>query len=200
MLLKSKKSNGRPHALSRTVRHFLHGLVLGICCLVPLQSATLERLSLDDMIQKSTAIVRAKVTGSYGGFAGSIIYTHYQLQVSETYKGSAATEVAVPGGVAGNLRQIFAGSPAFSAGDEYVFFLWTGKSGLTQVIGLTQGLFAIAPGAAADPVVTRAASRELMLDPGTARQVQDQTLAMKLSDLKSRISSTLSAAGKGAGK
>jgi hypothetical protein len=200
MLLKSKKFNGRWPALSRHVRHFLHGLVLGICCLVPLQSATLERLSLDDMIQKSTAIVRAKVSSSSAGFTGSIIYTHYQLQVSETYKGSAATDVAVPGGVANNLRQIFAGSPAFNAGDEYVFFLWTGKSGLTQVIGLTQGLFAIAPGTAADPVATRTASHELMLEPGTARQVQDQTLAMKLSDLKSRIASTLSAAGQGAAK
>ena len=38
-----------------------------------------------------------------------------------------------------------------------------------------------------------------MLEPGTARQVKDQTLAMKLSDLKSRIASTLSAAGQGAG-
>ena len=123
------------------VRHFLHGLVLGICCLAPLQSATLERLSLDDMIQKSTAIVRAKVTGSSAGFTGSIIYTHYQLQVSETYKGSAVTDVAVPGGVAGNLRQIFAGSPTFNVGDESVFLLWTGKSGLTQVIGLTPGPF-----------------------------------------------------------
>ena len=37
-----------------------------------------------------------------------------------------------------------------------------------------------------------------MLEPGTARQVKDQTLAMKLSDLKSRIASTLSAAGQGA--
>ena len=182
-------------ASARYVCHFLFGLVL-LFCMEPLQGATLERLSLDDMIQKSTSIVRAKVAGSYAGFTGTVVYTHYQLQVSETYKGTtpAASEVAIPGGVANNLRQIFAGAPEFNTGDEYVFFLWTGKSGITQVIGLTQGLFAISAGSAADPVATRTASHELMLEPGTARQVKDQTLVMKLSDLRARIASTLGAA------
>lgn len=185
--------------LSRKRASLLLWLVLTFC-IAPLQCATLERLSLDDMIQRSTTIVRAKVTGSYAGFTGSVIYTHYKLQVSETYKGNGqgAVEVAVPGGVANNFRQVFAGAPEFNTGDEYVFFLWTGKSGITQVIGLTQGLFAVSAGAASDPVTTRAASRELMLEPGTARQVKDQTLVMKLSDLRARIASTLGAAGQGA--
>ena len=39
-----------------------------------------------------------------------------------------------------------------------------------------------------------------MLEPGTARQVKDQTLSMKLSDLKSRISSRLNVAGQAAAK
>lgn len=187
------------------MRHFFHGIVLGIClalgiCLMPLQCATLERLSLDDMIQKSTAIVRAKVGGSSAAFTGSIIYTHYQLQVSDTYKGTAAAEIVVPGGVANNLRQIFPGAPAFNAGDEYIFFLWTGQSGMTQVIGLTQGLFVVSAVAGTDPVVTRLASREVMLEPGTGRQVKDRTLTLKLSDLRSQISATLSAGGQGAGK
>ena len=43
-------------------RHFIHALVLTFCML-PLQCATLERLSLDDMVAKATSIVRAKVTG-----------------------------------------------------------------------------------------------------------------------------------------
>ena len=68
-----------------------------------------------------------------------------------------------------------------------MFFLWTSKAGLTQVIGLTQGLFAIAPGGSADPSVTRAASTELMLDTNTGHPVKDQTLVMKLSDLRTQI-------------
>jgi hypothetical protein len=158
-----------------------------------LRSATLEQLSLDDMIAKSTAIVRGKVTDSYAAFSGKAIYTHYIIQVSERFKGAGAgtVEVAVPGGVAGKLRQTFEGAPVFHRDEEYVFFLWTGASGPTQVVGLTQGLFAVAPGGAADPAVTRAASREVMLAAGTGRPVKDQTLAMPLSQLRSRIAAGL---------
>ena len=48
--------------------------------------ATLEQLTLDDMTQKSTAIVRARVTGSHAGTRGTNIYTYFQLQVLETWK------------------------------------------------------------------------------------------------------------------
>src|SRR5437764_5425043 len=80
-------------------RHFIHALVL-TCCMLPLQCATLERLSLYDMVAKSTSIVRAKVTGSYAAFNGPVIYTHYTIKTSEQLKGNAAAEFVVPGGVA----------------------------------------------------------------------------------------------------
>jgi hypothetical protein len=166
-------------------------------CAAGLQAATLERLSLDDMITKSTVIVRAKVSSSCAAYSGPMIYTHYQIQVSETLKGPARSsmEIQVPGGVANNMRQTFAGAPQFNPGDEFVFFLWTGTSGSTQILGLTQGLFALAADGSADPVTTRNASHEMMLERGTARQVKDQTLVMHLSDLRSRIGATLAANG-----
>jgi hypothetical protein len=165
-------------------------------CAVALPAATLERLSLDDLITKSTAIVRGKVLNSYTATSGPVIYTHYRIQASETLKGTprGVVEIQLPGGVANNLRQDFAGVPQFKAGDEYVFFLWTGRSGATQVMGLTQGLFAVPPGAGADPVTTRSASHEVMLDRGTGREVKDQTLAMHLSELRARIHATRSGA------
>ena len=159
------------------------------------RSATLERLSLDDMIVKSTAIVRGTVTGSHTASQGALVYTHYTIRVSERFKGmqQGVVDVAVPGGIAGNLRQTFPGAPQFHTGDDYVFFLWTGRSGLTQVIGLTQGLFSISSGAA--PTATRSSSKELMLEPGTGRPVKDETLVMSLADLRSRIAGTLSRSG-----
>jgi len=164
---------------------------------MPLQSATLERLSLDDLIVKSRVMVRGKVTGSYAAFAGTlpVIYTHYSLQVSVWFKGLGGNsiDIAVPGGAVSNVRQSFAGVPTFSMGDEYVFFLWTSKAGLTQVIGLTQGLFSLANDGSQDPMATRSASHELMLDRGTGQPVKDQPMVMHLSELKSRISTTLSA-------
>jgi hypothetical protein len=175
----------------------LSTLILALCA-VALPAATLERLSLDDMITKSTAIVRGKVLNSYTASNGPMIYTHYRVQVTETLKGQAngSVDVQMPGGIANNLRQTFSGVPQLQAGDEFVFFLWTGRTGTAQVLGLTQGLFAVAPGGAADPLTTRSASHEMMLDAATGKPVQDQTLTMHLSQLRSRIQTAL-ASGRG---
>jgi hypothetical protein len=169
-------------------RHFMLALVLTFC-MSPLQGATLERLTLDDMIAKSTAIVRGKVAGSSATVSGPVIYTNYTVQVSERLKGQAGTsvEVSVPGGVANGLRQTFAGAPTLNTGDDFVFFLYTGRDGRTSIIGLTQGLFALPGGSSSDPVSTRSASRELMLDRRTGRPVKDEPMVMRLSELRTRV-------------
>ena len=167
-------------------------LVFGIH---PLLGATLEQLTMNDLIGKSTAIVRGTVADSWAALTGSIIYTHYKVQVSESFKGpqQSSVEIVVPGGVVNNRSQSFSGSPTLNKGDDLVLFLWTSRAGLTQIMGLTQGLFAIAPGGAADPMATRSASHELMLDPKTAQPVKDAALSMHLSDLRSLIANTLQA-------
>ena len=173
-------------------RHLPLAFVTAVC-LLPLHSATLERLSLGEMATKSTAIERARVVGSYASTAGAVIYTHYKLQVGELLKGQGVAEVVVPGGTANGIQQMVPGAPRFNKGDEYVFFLWTGPDGLSRVIGLTQGMFAVAQDGSANPAVTRAASQELMLDARTRRPVKDQTLSMRMSDLRSQISGALAA-------
>jgi len=183
---------GTQRAFSNTVRsHFLLTLVVGAACM-PARGATLEKLSLDDMILKSTAIVRGTVSGSAAAARGPVIYTHYAVQVTERYKGSApeGQDVAVPGGSANGFRQSFPGSPELTAGSEYVFFLWTGPSGITQIIGLTQGLFTLT-GTASGTTITRPPSPEEVLDPATGQQVKDQSISIRLSDLKARIASAL---------
>ena len=162
---------------------------------MPLAGATLVRLSLGDMIAKSTSIVRGKVLDSGTAVSGTVIFTHYRVQVTERLKGSgpAVVDLAMPGGAVNGIRQRYSGVPQFQPGDEYLFFLWTGKAGLTQVIGLTQGLFAVAAGGAGDPVVTRTSSHELMLDAESHQPVKDQTLVMPLSELRSRIAAGLKA-------
>jgi hypothetical protein len=150
------------------------------------------------MITKSTTIVRGTVTSSWTAFTGSVIYTHYKIQVSESFKGGAngTVEIMVPGGTVNGVNQNFSGSPRLNHGDEFVFFLWTSGKGITWITGLTQGLFSLpAPEAATDRVATRQASRELMLDAATSQAVKDSALAMKLSDLRSRISATLAQGG-----
>jgi hypothetical protein len=157
------------------------------------RGATLQQLSLDDMIRQSTAIVRGKTQLTYSAFRGPLIYTHYTLQVTETLKGTAAKQLdlVVPGGVSNGLRQSLAGAPTLVNGQDYVLFLWTSKSGLTQVIGLSQGLFRVTTNSSGQFVVLRAASTEPMLN-ATGQPVTDSAFEMLLSDLRTRIQTVLS--------
>jgi hypothetical protein len=182
-------------AFSRTVKRYVWLVLLLTFGIQPLPCATLEQLTMSDLIGKSTAILRGTVVDSWAALTGSIIYTHYKVQVSESFKGpqQSSVEIVIAGGVVNNRSQNFSGSPTLNKGDEFVFFLWTSRAGLTQIMGLTQGLFAVTPGGSADPVATRAATHELMLDPKTAQPVKDAALSMHLSDLRSLIANTLQA-------
>jgi len=156
-----------------------------------LWAATLVQLSLTAMVTQSTSIERAKVVSSWAAASGPVIYTHYKLQITEQFKGPAITEIEVFGGAVNGRVQTYAGAPQFNAGDDYVFFLYSNKAGLTYITGLTQGLFQIPANSGSDPTVTRSASRERMLDPVTGNQIKDSTLTMTLSALRSQIASTL---------
>lgn len=158
----------------------------------PLGATTLQQLALPEMAQKSTAIVRARVTASTGVLRGSDVYTVYKLAPIEIWKaasGGSPKEVAVPGGIAGGLRQPVDGAPALVEGREYVLFLWTSRTGLTQLIGLSQGLFDVREDGAS-PMAWRAAASERMLD-AAGRPVRDQPVSLKLADLKAQVARAL---------
>ena len=151
------------------------------------QAVTLQQLSMEEMAQNATSIVRARVTGSSAGLSGSTIYTHYRLQVSETWKGAALNEVMVPGGSVGLTRQSFPGVPDLTTGNEYILFLWTSSTGITHLLGLQQGVFNVTGTNDASSIAVRARIGELMLD-SAGHRVPDQPLQLKVSDLRSRVS------------
>src|SRR5690242_20011057 len=120
---------------SRVMRLAVCGLSLALS-LAQLGAATLSRLSLDDMIAQSTGIARVRIAGSSAAWRGSVIYTYYKAQVLERWKGAGDSnvEVALPGGTAHGFRQDYPGTPQLIEGKEYLLFLWTSRSGLTQII------------------------------------------------------------------
>jgi hypothetical protein len=171
----------------------LIALGLAVGCLALLPASTLLRLSLNDMILKSTVIVRGTLQpGTSAAFRGALIYTHYQLAVSTAYKGSPgkSIDVAVPGGSLNGITQPVAGAPLLTPGQNYVMFLWTSKSGLTQVIGLSQGLFTISTNAQGQLIASRGPASATVLD-AAGNTVVDSTLQMPLSQLVSQIQSVL---------
>lgn len=187
------------HLLVRCVTWKMRKLLLitGLLgALAALPGSTLRQLSLDDMILQSTMIVRGRVQQTNTMYRGSMIFSHYTVQVTESYKGPAGSQVAgpidigVPGGLLNGAVQRYAGAPALSPSQDYVLFLWTSKTGLTQVIGLSQGLFSVISSSGAPVMVVRAAASERMLD-AAGQPVNDNDIRMPLTDLKSHIQSVL---------
>jgi hypothetical protein len=159
-------------------------LVWTLAALTPASATTLRRASLDDLIQTSTSIVRARVVGSFGASQGPLNYTHYTIQVLDRWKGPSAVrmDVQVPDA---------AGAPVFSAGFQYVFFLWTGPSGANHLLGLSQGALDVTTDAAGNTIVVRQPTEALVLDPGTGAAGSQDPMQMKLSDFASRVTSAL---------
>lgn len=149
-------------------------------------ATTLEKLTVEQMAQKATAVVRARATVSSTVQRGPVIYTVYRLQVSEVLKGALpAAEVYVPGGAYGRYRQSIAGSPVLAPGVEYVLFLWASPRGLVQVIGLSQGVFEIRPGAGQSLLVRGKVEAEFV--DRTGRAVEDNGVRLSLESLREAI-------------
>ncbi len=162
-----------------------------LLALASLEATTLERLSVDDMVEKSTAIVRARILSSQGEMRNGSISTHYRVQVIESWKGSIApgreTDLYVPGGLANGMRQSIPGAPVLDDGEEYVLFVWAGASGRNQIIGLSQGLFSLVRQEDGSMQVERPGAKEMMLDARTGRPVLDSTIRMPFGELKTRV-------------
>ena len=163
-------------------------IVAVLFTLPPLSASTLQRLTLDEMIAKSTEIVRGRIVSSHYEKTGPIVYTVARVAVEERWKGPAAehVEVAIPGGVHGRMRQTFAGAPKLVPETEYVLFLWTGRSGITQVIGLSQGVFHVTTGENGEVVVERSSADAVVLD-AAGGQVKDPAVTMPIGDLRDRV-------------
>jgi hypothetical protein len=175
------------------------GLVTGLASLAT--ATTLEKLSVEQMAQQSTEIVRGRMVSAAAEQRNGVIYTRTRFQVLERWKGQPATtvEVSIPGGTLGKLHQTIAGSPAMEPGAEYMLFLWTGKSGVTQVIGLAQGVFDLKLDSKGQAQAARAATTATMLN-AAGEPTPDTPVRMTLSQLERAIRAALRTPAAGAEK
>jgi hypothetical protein len=162
-----------------------------------LWAATLEQLSLEEMVLQSSAIVRAKAAGSRSVRDGALIYTLVELEVLEQWKGDRAArlEIALPGGQVGGFSQHFGGVPVLTPGQEFVAFLWTGRSGRTQLLGLSQGFFEVSHNARGHMQVHRKPTADLMFNAESSLPVPYPAIEMPLEALAAKIRSVSAAGG-----
>ncbi len=154
-----------------------------------LPGTTLEKLTFDEMVAKSTSIVRGRIALSNVRQHGAIYYSHYQVRVAEQFKGPSAKmiDVVLPGGTIGRTQQTFSGVPTFPADTELVLFLWTSKTGLTHIIGLSQGVFQVTKDASGNTVFSREAIREGLVSSRTGRPASDEGMRFTATEFATRV-------------
>ena len=178
----------RPSRLPRTLVLFLSLFLSAVLGVILSPAATLEQLSNERLIDESTEIVRGTVVYCNQIYRQPVIWTVCEINVRERFKGAAAAkvQVAIPGGTAAGLRQSFEGTPTLARNAEYLFFLWQGKSGLKQIMGLSQGLLNIATDAKGNLILTRAKTENRMVD-AAGNFIGDTGVNVSLSDFKAKI-------------
>lgn len=168
--------------------HIARVMTAGLLACIPASSTTLEKLTLDDMIAKSTAIVRGRVQGCFGEYRSPIVYTHCKVAVSEHWKGATppVADVMILGGTAKGKTQVFPGAPQLTEGQEYILFLWTGRSGMTQIIGFSQGAFDVSIFPKGEVATQKAVTADKLVD-AAGKAVADDPIQMSLSQFKDRV-------------
>jgi hypothetical protein len=126
-------------------------LLLSVCLTLfasfPLLSTTVEKFTLDDLVQKSGRIVVGKCISreSRWNDRNTLILTTARFVVSEPLKGSSDgfVNVVTVGGTLDGITQSVSGMPVFEPEEEALLFLEPSKNGHWQPLGLSQGKFRI---------------------------------------------------------
>jgi hypothetical protein len=156
-------------------------------------ATTLVKLSVDEMVAQSTDIVRGRVSNCEAVQRGSAIMTQCVVRVSERLKGVTASTmaIAIPGGVVRNangrrVRQVIVGAPALNEKQEYLLFLWTGRTGVTQLIGLSQGALEIKVNGG-QAVAERAPMPDAAFRNARGEEVDDDGVSVSLESIRRRV-------------
>jgi hypothetical protein len=110
-------------------------------------AAVVPRLSFDQLVATSEQIVHGRVERSWVAWDSSrrFIWTHYEVAVRDSVKGTAQARVIVsePGGTLDGFTLAVPGAVRYTAGEEVVLFLHRTPIGYLRANGYEQGKFAV---------------------------------------------------------
>ena len=174
-------------------------ILTGCWCLTlmlaaPAHATILVGADLGELSRDAIAIARGTVVAveARWGENRRTVDTMVTLEVERYLKGSLGDilEFRVPGGELGRFRNVVVGAPAFSVDERVVVFLGAHGPSVPYVLGLSQGVFRIAPAAGASGwVVTSPAF--FPLPSGAARVVRGDAARspIPLADFEQRVRS-----------
>jgi hypothetical protein len=130
-------------------RLVLKSIVAGVLGLPCVSAAMFPRLSLEDLVAQSEIIAQAKIGRSRTAWDAKhrFIWTHYQLEVTDSIRGAGGNiVVSEPGGKQNGVEQHFDGVLAWPPGKKVLVFLHRTPIGYFRTVGGPQGRMAIGAG------------------------------------------------------
>lgn|GEM_PF-4104553 len=110
------------------------------------QSAIVRGFSLQELAREAHNVVIGTVEGarSFYNDDGSVIYTHYTVEVERSVKGLAPAiiEVRLMGGSVGDRELIVAGNPRIENGERVLLFL-RDQLDFYTLVGMSQGKWSV---------------------------------------------------------
>lgn len=196
----------------RSSKSFAHVRFAAVAAMVllnyPLAGSVVRRLGLEDLARGAAAVVQGRVLRQYSAWdaAGNFIWTHYEIEVSDTIKGSPSRVVTVsePGGVVGGIGMQVAGVTRFAGLEEVIVFLHRTPSGRWRTYGYGQGKFSIVPAGQAGKQVRTNTAGLVLVDrsgpPGPRWAAGASPLAgfdgMSLEEFKGRVRAAVARAAR----
>ena len=116
----------------------------------PLTATMVPRMSLEEITERSERIVHGRCLRTWSAWDAErqFIWTHAEIQVADTLKGSRSATVVVSeiGGIVGDVGLMVDGMPRYQPGEEVVVFLFRVPNGLWRSRGVGQGKYEIRGG------------------------------------------------------
>jgi hypothetical protein len=131
------------------MRTALFAVFVAVLLAAPASTTTLVRMSLDQLAEASTEIIRGHVVSQQTLWnpEHARIYTYTTLALEQTYKGNPPSYLVVqqPGGKIGNVHVFVAGTTQFHAQAVYVLFLERSAADSSKflLVGMMQGAYRI---------------------------------------------------------
>ena len=123
------------------------GIAFGLVLVCSARATSVPRISFEELTDQSEVIASGQVTRSWSDWDSThkYIWTHYELSVSNTYKGQSGRSVVIsePGGVVGNIGMQIAGTVVYQPGDKVLVFLQRMPNGYLRTTGWGQGQYRV---------------------------------------------------------
>jgi hypothetical protein len=172
------------------------------------KGTTFARLSISQMSQTASAIVRARCLANTVVEVSGEIWTLTTFEVEETWRGAAPARITVSllGGTIGNLTSRVAGIPRFRPGEQVILFLAPTKRFLVptkhslapegfSVVSWQQGTFRIRRDrGTGEELASQDTGSYLTFDPASDRFVANGATSMPVELFHSRVISALEGA------